>query len=183
MACDLTLGRLEPCKDSVGGIKAIYFFNFGEARFEVTSNEVTEIDDGTAITAATAYKWDVKGGNGLEQTIVTDRAAGTTYFDQVLTMLFKKMDVATTNQIKLLAYGRPHIVVHLNNGDALLVGKDFGTDVTGGTIVTGVAMGDLNGYNLTMTAQETLPAIGLSGSTTANPFAGITTAPTIVEGV
>ena len=24
MACDITAGRLEPCKDSVGGITAIY---------------------------------------------------------------------------------------------------------------------------------------------------------------
>ena len=25
MACDLSLGRLEPCKDSVGGLKNLYF--------------------------------------------------------------------------------------------------------------------------------------------------------------
>ena len=29
MACDITLGRTEPCKDSVGGIKAVYFVDFG----------------------------------------------------------------------------------------------------------------------------------------------------------
>ena len=28
MACDITLGRLEPCKDSVGGIKNLYFANY-----------------------------------------------------------------------------------------------------------------------------------------------------------
>jgi len=30
MACDLTLGRLEPCKSAVGGLKAVYFVNWGE---------------------------------------------------------------------------------------------------------------------------------------------------------
>ena len=30
MACDLTLGRKEPCKDVVGGIKNIYFVDFGD---------------------------------------------------------------------------------------------------------------------------------------------------------
>jgi hypothetical protein len=30
MACDITLGRTEPCKDSVGGINAVYFVNFGD---------------------------------------------------------------------------------------------------------------------------------------------------------
>ena len=28
MACDLTLGRKEPCKDVVGGIKNVYFHRF-----------------------------------------------------------------------------------------------------------------------------------------------------------
>ena len=30
MACDLSLGRKEPCKDVVGGIKAVYFADFGD---------------------------------------------------------------------------------------------------------------------------------------------------------
>ena len=28
MACDLSLGRKEPCKDVVGGIKNVYFVDF-----------------------------------------------------------------------------------------------------------------------------------------------------------
>jgi hypothetical protein len=30
MACDLTGGRLRPCKDAVGGIKKIHFVDFGD---------------------------------------------------------------------------------------------------------------------------------------------------------
>jgi hypothetical protein len=30
MACDISLGRLEPCKDSTGGLKAVYFVNYGD---------------------------------------------------------------------------------------------------------------------------------------------------------
>ena len=30
MACDLSLGRLEVCKDSVGGLKNVYFVNYGD---------------------------------------------------------------------------------------------------------------------------------------------------------
>ena len=29
MACNLTKGRKEPCKDVVGGIKAVYFIDYG----------------------------------------------------------------------------------------------------------------------------------------------------------
>ena len=30
MSCDIANGRLEPCKDSVGGINAVYFVNYGD---------------------------------------------------------------------------------------------------------------------------------------------------------
>jgi len=44
-------------------------------------------------------------------------------------------------------------------------------------------MGDLTGYNLTLTGQERVPANFLLGSVTNNPFAGLLgTKPTIVLG-
>ena len=30
MACTLTKGRIEPCKDIQGGLKAVWFTNFGD---------------------------------------------------------------------------------------------------------------------------------------------------------
>ena len=37
MSCDISRGRLEPCKDSVGGLNAVYFINKGDIRsFYVT---------------------------------------------------------------------------------------------------------------------------------------------------
>ncbi len=87
-----------------------------------------------------------------------------------------------TTQMKLLAYGRPQIVVWTMNGDALLVGEREGADMTAGTLQTGAAMGDLYGYSLTFTGQEQLPAAFLSGSTTTNAFAGLTSQPTVVYG-
>ena len=63
------------------------------------------------------------------------------------------------------------------------MGVEFGAEVTGGTVATGTAMGDLSGYTLTLTAQEKLPANFISGATLANPFAGLTNATeTIVVG-
>ena len=85
-----------------------------------------------------------------------------------------------TTQLKLMAYARPQFVVWTNNGDALLVGEHLGADVTAGTIQTGAALGDLYGYSVTFTGMEQLPAAFLSGSTTSNPFAGLSVQPTIV---
>jgi len=85
-----------------------------------------------------------------------------------------------TTQLKLLAYGRPQIIVWTNAGDALLVGEEHGADLTAGTIQTGGALGDLYGYSITMTAEEKLPAAFLSGSTSTDPFANLAGQPTIV---
>ena len=38
-----------------------------------------------------------------------------------------------------------------------MMGRVNGADVTAGTVSTGNALGDFNGYNLTFTAQETSP--------------------------
>jgi hypothetical protein len=87
-----------------------------------------------------------------------------------------------TTQLKLMAYGRPQIVVHTMNGDALLVGEIEGADLTAGTIQTGAGMGDLYGYSVTMQGQEKLPAAFISGSTISNPFAGLGSNPVVVVG-
>ena len=42
-----------------------------------------------------------------------------------------------------MAYGRPHIAVEDYNGNFMMVGLANGADVSGGTVVTGAAMGDL----------------------------------------
>ena len=52
MACDLSLGRKEPCKDVVGGIRAVYFTDFGDlGTVTETNDEITDLS-GTI----TAYK-------------------------------------------------------------------------------------------------------------------------------
>ena len=55
MACDLTKGRALPCRDSVGGLKAVYFVDFGGLG-TVTVSATDEVTDmgGTF----NAYKYD-----------------------------------------------------------------------------------------------------------------------------
>ena len=81
-----------------------------------------------------------------------------------------------------MAYGRPHVVVQDYNNNAFLMGAINGADVSGGTIVTGAGMGDLSGYTLTLTGQETIPANFLEGATAADPFAGLTGTVTVTQG-
>jgi len=158
MACDLlNAGRKEPCKDVVGGITAVYFVNYGaygKAEIDAATDEVDDFSN----SAATAYKYEVKGNSNLTQNINSSRENGTTFFEQVLTLTLHKLSKEDNKQIKLMAYGRPHVLVEDYNKNVFVVGVEHGADVSGGTVVTGAAMGDLSGYTLTLTAMEKLPA-------------------------
>lgn len=165
--CDITLGRLEPCKSSVGGLKAVYLMNNGDAT--TVTYDATETDAITAIAGTpSGYKYDLKGSSSFEQTINSSRENGTTFFTQTINLSLKGINPKDLKQIKLLAYGRPQAIVEDNNGKFFYAGLKNGLDVTGGTIVTGAAMGDMYGFTLTLTGEEPVPAnIILTSLTTA----------------
>ena len=173
--CTLSAGRQEVCKDSVGGLQGVYFINFESGSF--TKNGSGEVTD---LSGTTVYYYELKGTSAYTETVNSSRENGTTFFSQESTLNLKKLTNEMTTQLKLLAYGRPQIIVWTNSGDALLVGEEHGADLTAGTIQTGGALGDLYGYSITMTGEEKLPAAFLSGSTTTDPFANLAGQPTIV---
>jgi hypothetical protein len=70
MACDISLGRLEPCKDSSGGLKAVYFVNWGDATGYTYDGTNTDVIDAVAGTPS-AYKYDLKGTSSFTQTITS----------------------------------------------------------------------------------------------------------------
>ena len=179
MACDLSAGRNVPCKDVVGGIDAVYFVDFGNlGAITLTNDEVTDMA-GTF----SAYKYDVKGANSLEQAVTSSQDNGTTFFEQTLTLNLPKLSKEDMVQFKLMAYGRPHCIIVDNNGNALLAGKEHGLTVSAGSITTGAAFGDMSGTTLTLSGQEKLPANFIAGATVANPFVGLSSATeTIVAG-
>jgi hypothetical protein len=160
MSCDIANGRLEACKDSVAGLDAIYIINYGDynpdtnVTFDGTYEDlITDVQG-----VANLYKYELKGANSFDQAITSSRDNGTTYFEQTLAVTLKKQDVQTHKTIKLLAYGRPHIVVRNRNNQFFLAGFNRGMDVTAGSVANGTALGDLSGYTLTFTGMENVPA-------------------------
>ena len=158
MACDLTHGRLEVCKEFVGGIKAVYFIPYGV--LGAITYGTTDASDRITTIAGTLslYKYELKGANSFEQTITSSRENGTTFAEQTLTFTIKGLDATTTKQVKLLAWGRPHVVIKTNANNFFIAGLEHGMDVTTGLIANGTAMGDLNGYTFTLVGQEAIPA-------------------------
>jgi hypothetical protein len=173
MPCDISLGRIEPCKTSTGGLKAVYFVNWLDATGY--TYDATNTDAITAVAGTpTGFKYELKGNSSFEQTITSSRENGTTFFEQTLNLTLKKLSVVDHKQIKLLAYGRPQVVIEDMNGNFFYAGLQNGMEVSGGTIVTGAAMGDLSGYTLTLMGQEPLPANFITASLTTAGFTIVT---------
>ena len=161
MACEkISLGRLKPCKDSVGGIKSVYFINYGDITdlsFSATDTDVIETL-GAAATEVSAYRYDVHFASSLTQNIQSSSENGTVAYEQVLELSMPRLSKEDNKEIKLIAYGHPNVIVEDQNGNLFLAGLVNGMEVTGGTIVTGTAMGDMSGYTLTLTGMERVPA-------------------------
>jgi hypothetical protein len=161
MACVLTSGRTEPCRDAIGGLKAAYFLDFMEDAFTVAAGEATAID--IAVTAT--YKYELLAdGNTLEETFTADMNNGTSVYEQVLTLALKKQTKESANELALIVKARPIVVVEDRMGNFKIVGVSDGTVATG-SISSGGAKADFNGYNLTLTATEVLPAPTLDSAT------------------
>jgi len=155
MACDITLGRLEPCKQSVGGLKAVYFINYDSTLYAGATFTLEEI---TALAEAVpCFKYDLKGANTFDETNENSRENGTSFWTQTGTLVLKKQDLTTQKELKLLASGRPQVIIADYNGNYRLAGAENGCEVVVNT-ASGAAMGDLNGYNITFTGQEKQPA-------------------------
>ena len=154
MACLITSGRKIPCKSAVGGIKNIFFADFG------TLGDATIVAGEITAFAGTPdwFQFDIKNSaTTLETAITSSRENGTTFYDTTVSMTLTFQDKATQEQLKLLAVARPHVCVEDYNNNYFVVGLLNGGDVNGGTIATGGAMGDLTGYTLTVNAQEVNP--------------------------
>jgi hypothetical protein len=151
MACDLTAGRLWECKEQVGGIKTVYFADFGDLTGLTVSNGVIS----SGLTGKTLYKYELPDYTGnLTETLTASAESGTLFYEQAIEITLHKLRAADSDEIKLLAKGRPHCIVVDNNDNQLLLGFQKGLNVTTVAGQTGTAAGDLSGYVLSFTASE-----------------------------
>ena len=165
MSCDVSLGRLEPCKKDIGGLVAVYFINYTAGLLSGTGAATFGTDDLIDGFAAplTLYKYDLRGTNSFDETNESSRENGTSVFSQVGTIQLKKQDAATRKEMKLLGYGRPQVIVQsydtsVGAGDLpiykyQLAGIENGCEVAASS-ASGTAMADFTGYNLVFTGTE-----------------------------
>ena len=162
MACDITSGRTEPCKNAVGGVKAAYFVPYLEDGFTVAAGVVT----GLAVGMTSAFKYVLTSNtNKPVETMASSKENGTTVVTQEIALSLKKSGAATSNELKLIAHSRPHVIIQDNNDNYNVFGLKDGCDLTSGVKEYGGEKSDFNGYNLTLSSIETEYAPELDAAT------------------
>tara|TARA_R110000822_G_scaffold231998_1_gene363832 strand:- start:47 stop:613 length:567 start_codon:yes stop_codon:yes gene_type:complete len=174
MACGLlTKGRGLDCNRISGGIKNIYFAVYDQVLSTTeAAGEVTDIDMG----ASSIYKYVMPlGVSSLTDTIVGSRENGTIYYTPNLSIILNRLTKEDQNQIKLLGATRTIIFAELNqqltNGHNIIVclGIINGMELNAGTMDSGAAWGDRNGYTLNFDGMEAEP-FPMVVDYTATPF-------------
>lgn len=153
MPCALTSNYVIDCKDSLGGLTEVYFMELGNLTSYTEASGVI-----TALVKATGkkfYKYElVRGTSSFVENINASVENGSVFYQQELTVILNKLQVATRNEILLLAKNRLVAVAKDNNSKYWILGVSKGIDITAGSSASGTAEGDRSGYTLTFTGKE-----------------------------
>ena len=162
MACTaLTKGRGLDCNRISGGIKFIYFAVYDQVTSIPTANgEITDLEMGSNML----YRYTMPlGVASLTDTIVGSRENGTIYHTPTVNIILNRLTKEDQNQIKLLGATKVIIFAQLNqtlsNGHDVItcLGSVNGMELNAGTMDSGAAFGDRNGYTLTFDGMEHQP--------------------------
>jgi hypothetical protein len=172
MACNLTAGIQLSCRDNVGGVATAYITDFTNIA-SITKNSGDTI---TAISGSgTFFEFQlIRTSSQYTETVNASLENGTVFYTQELVTYFAKLSQDKRNILKTLAQSpRLAVVIVDNNGDSFYLGETYGMFVSAGTSVSGKALGDANGYNITLQALEQNPMNQLAG-TLSSVATGIT---------
>lgn len=181
MACNLTKGFTLDCNDGIGGVKEIFFQKWSNFATGVTINSTTGVIDGLPTT--TIYRYQPNRNTGaLTVTPTVNLENGTLYYLQTVELTLNKLSPDKKLELESLAKAKLAVFIRLFDDQIVMVGRTDGAFLTAGTYASGKAKGDLNGYQITITAEEQtqpefLDAYDPTTETPFENFAGITVSP------
>ena len=174
MACTaLTRGRGLDCNRISGGVKKIFF--------SVYDPDVSYTYDGSNPLEIDAIDWDGStiyeyvmplGVASITDTITGSRENGTVFYTPTVNIILNRLTKEDQNEIKLLGKSKVRIFAQLNqqlaNGHDVFIalGMANGMELNAGTMDSGAAFGDRNGYTLTFDGLEAIPFAFLEDYTT-----------------
>lgn len=166
--CNLTVGFGLGCNDTIGGVKALYFADWADVTAGVDYDNATGQVE--VLPTMTIYKYvpHRNTGNWVEET-TANLDTGSVFWTSTISASLKELSQTKQVELQNMAYGRWVVFVEDANQNIWMVGAQEGVLVSGGNGSTGAAKGDLNGYTLTLSAEDRYRAPRLE-SYTAVPF-------------
>lgn len=158
----ITNGLTKSCDNNAGGVNKIYITDF---------ENVTSVVTGTSSSFPTADWIDTINMNGGSQfyeiqtnknvcnfteSVAVDLANGTTFFNQVVSIVLSRRETTKRDFIEKLVAGQKQLalIVLDSNGLYWYFGQVEGAYVTAIEGGSGTAKADANGYTITLTAME-----------------------------
>lgn len=140
------------CNEGVGGIKDIYVGLFSDFSSGVTINGSGLVSD---LPIATLYPYQAnRNTGGVTIAPNANLENGTLYYTHTVEMTLGKLDPDKKAELENLAKTRVVVFVRLFDDKMMMIGRNDGCFLTAGTFGSGKARADLNGYQITLTAEE-----------------------------
>jgi hypothetical protein len=159
MPCEITAGYAIDCRDSIGGIDAIYLIEnsalydaSGVSRVTYASGVVTALGKDTG---KKFYKFEVPRATAMASNNITASTEnGTIFYTHMVSFPINSRSATTRNIINTLAKNRVTIVTKNMDGSYNMFGQGFGLFLDTAEGGSGTALGDRSGYQLSFSSQE-----------------------------
>jgi len=164
----LTKGRELDCSRISGGVRYLYFGVYDQFLTPIETAGI--IQSGGTVTdiqmpsASVIYRYTMPlGASSVSETITGSTENGTIFYTPTVNVMLNKLTAADQNEIKLLGQTKVVIFAQLNetlandHNTIICLGASNGMSLNAGSMDTGAAWGDRNGYTLTFDGLEPIP--------------------------
>ena len=167
MACNLINNGYEiGCRDSIGGIKKIFIANFDKnGVYSKTNGQIVSFATGTTPQEVYYEFEQVMESASFAQTGTFSTENGTIFYDQQLTLMFRKQDNDLRNHLIALSQGHLSVIIQDQNGAFWLLGEENGVYAISADVQSGKAFGDMNGVTIVLQGKERGAATSINAAT------------------
>lgn len=161
--CDISLsGISKDCMASAGGIREAWIGSACDVTITVNDDTVVVTD----VTPGEAFKhYSFNKNTGSVTTIITkDVTTGTLYYSSEIVLQFLRWETAKMVELRELAVGDLIVIIRDSNNQYWLFGYTEPVQLSAGTIETGTAKADFNGYNITLLDESDIPPLSVPQS-------------------
>lgn len=162
MPCALTKGFTLDCKDGVGGVKEVKIKARPDDLSAITVNTDGSATIGVGLrTGWYTYELNKEDGT-LEEKQSLNPANRTIAYDVTLKFSMFNLTKDKQTELQLVAKNELLVAVKLNDGSAWLLGYDLGGDLTERNYISGKAIVDKNGYDVTILFKGLRPILDIT---------------------